>query len=154
MLRSARNDMSLVPPAGPNLHPITRHTKCCASRATRASWSRKGAPRNRQGWEVARHLPAMDAVGPLLWRKQFSDNHCWNCIIITVRSAALDCSCGDTAVHFYEGEPNLLHQHGWKRFSIRAKGRSRWGGTGGGLGSHFPRRAGPATSEGRLPGIC
>lgn len=154
MLRSARNDMSLVPPAGPNLHPITRHTKRCDGCAPRATRAARGLPGAGRAGKAARRLPTMDAVGPLLWKKQFSDNHHWSCIIITVRSAALDRSCEDSVVHFYEGEPDLLCQRGRERFSIGVKGRSlRWGGTVGWLGSHLLCRAGPAMSEGRLPGL-
>jgi len=70
-----------------------------------------------------------------------------------VRSAALDRSCGDIVVHFYEGEPDLLCQCGQVRFYIRLKGRSRWGGTSGRPGSHLPHRAGPAMGECRLSGL-
>lgn len=66
-----------------------------------------------------------------------------------MRSAALDRSCGDTAVHFYEGEPDLLRQRGRERLSIGVKGRSRRGGTAGGLRSHHPCRVGTG-SQGLL----
>lgn len=133
--------------------PTTTGTSTASHLEQPEQWAGRGLPSTGRTSKAAQCLPTTDAVGPLLWKKQFSDNHHWSCIIITVKSAALDRSCGDTAVNFYEEELDLLHQHGQERLSVGVKGISKCGGTVGELRSHLTWWAGPATSKGGIPGL-